>query len=270
MPLLHHQFLTGSPDAHPDRWMLVLPGIYGAGRNWASVARRLVQARPDWGAVLVDLRQHGGSMGFPPPHDLDAAAGDLSAVVEAGGLDVRAVLGHSFGGKVALVYSRNPPVPLSRVWVVDSTPDARDADGSAWGMLRVLRQRPGPFADRDAGIAAVMHEGYPRPVAMWMSTNLVHGPDGYRWRLDPDDMEALLRSFFATDAWDAVEAPHPGTHVHVVQGLESSILTPQACARVEAAHARTGQAHLHPVAGGHWLNADNPDALQDLLTRFMD
>ena len=34
---------------------------------------------------------------------------------------------------------------------------------------------------------------------------------------------------------------------------------------VEEAGRRTGRAHLHRVAGGHWVNADNPDAMVGLL-----
>ena len=60
---------------NPERWLLVLHGIYGSGRNWGSIARRLVDARPEWGVLLVDLRLHGGSTsGFEGPHTLAATA----------------------------------------------------------------------------------------------------------------------------------------------------------------------------------------------------
>ena len=62
--------------------MFVLHGIYGAGRNWASIARRFVQRRNEWGIVLVDLRLHAGSQGFPPPHTLAACAADLARLAE--------------------------------------------------------------------------------------------------------------------------------------------------------------------------------------------
>src|SRR5690606_1532785 len=58
--ILAHERLT-APDSAPERLMLVLHGIFGAGRNWATVARRILAERPEWGAVLVDLRQHGSS-----------------------------------------------------------------------------------------------------------------------------------------------------------------------------------------------------------------
>ena len=257
-----------APDADPDRWMAVLHGIYGAGRNWASVARRFVRERPEWGALLVDLRMHGDSQGFAPPHTIRACADDLAALVADTGLDVDAALGHSFGGKVALLWSAEDAPAAT--WVVDSTPDRRTPDGSAWQMLDMLRAHPGPFADRADGIAAVESAGFPNPVAQWMATNLVPVEGGaMAWRIDVDAMDALMRDFFETDAWQAVERPPPGSEIHVVKAEESSVLTEEACARVEAAGLATERVHLHRVSGGHWVNADAPDELHALLVEHM-
>ena len=44
-----------------ERHLLLTHGIYGSGSNWRGIARKVVAARPDWGVVLVDLRQHGRS-----------------------------------------------------------------------------------------------------------------------------------------------------------------------------------------------------------------
>jgi pimeloyl-ACP methyl ester carboxylesterase len=269
MSPLHHDRLTGD-GARPDRWLLVLHGIYGAGRNWASVARRFVRERPEWGAVPVDLPGHGASLPFEPPHTLEASAAELAELVAAEALPAAAILGHSFGGKVALVYARRAPAALERVYVIDSTPDAREPGGSAWDMLAVLRAHPGPFASREAAAEAVAAEGFAPPVAQWMSTNVERGDDAaYRWRLDADVMEALLRDFFRVDAWDVIESPPAGCDIHVVKASESSVLDEEACSRIEAAAARGAAVRLHRVEGGHWLNADNPDALQRILLETM-
>lgn len=286
-PILHHEFATASPadagPAAPKHWMLVMAGIYGAGRNWASIARRFVQERPEWGCVLVDLRQHGQSQGFAPPHSVDACAHDVLELILhlrnlTPSVDVEALLGHSFGGKVALLAARlaeaAPDAPLmSAIWVVDSAPGQREPEGSAWSMIRVLREQPGPFANRDAAVRAVESAGFPRAVALWMSTNLIPaGEDpesGLVWRISPDDMEALLRSFYATDAWPVIEDPPAGAVVHVIKARDSSIISDDDCARVEAGGLATGQARLHRVDGGHWVNADDPEALQRLLTTEM-
>lgn len=242
----------------------MLHGIFGAGRNWNAVCRRVAEARPGWGFVPVDLRGHGQSPRFDPPHTLESCVADLDALARRLPARPGAIIGHSFGGKVALLYGDDPGHEVRQTWVVDSTPDMRDPSGSAWQMLQVLRSAPGPFVDRNAGVEAVMAHGYDRPVAQWMSTNLMPGEHGLVWRLDPDQMEALLRDFFATDAWPAVEGAH-GPEVHMIRATGSSILDADGCHRVEAAALNTGRAHLHHVEGGHWLNADNPDALVRLL-----
>jgi len=263
-PLLTHERVVAR-EGDPDRWMAVLHGIYGAGRNWGSVARRVVAERPEWGALLVDLRQHGGSMGFPPPHTLAAASDDLSTLFRAEALAVPALLGHSFGGKVALAHARDAGPSLRQLWIVDSTPEARPPAGSAWEMLRVLRSLPESFAERGEGALALERAGLAHPTAQWMATNLVADRQGsYRWRIDPDEMEALLRDFFATDLWDVVEDPPGELVLHFVKAEESSVLGEAVCTRIERA-GKDGRVHLHRVAGGHWLNADNPGALVSLL-----
>lgn len=262
---LHHLPISAQ-GSEPERWLIMLHGIYGAGRNWASVARRLVRGRPDLGALMVDLRGQGDSPSMAPPHTVRACAADLDTVVAATNLESASVLGHSFGGKVALAYAGEARTPPPEVWVIDSTPDVREPSGSAWEMLGFLRGNPGPFGGRDEAIAALVAAGFARPVAQWMSTNVVlQDDDTWSWRLDADQMEELLLSFFETDAWGIVEEPPLGTQIHFVKASESGILDVEAQARIQAAAMRHGQAHLHIVEGGHWLNADNPEGLHELL-----
>lgn len=262
---LHHEILH-APGATPERWAFVLHGIYGAGRNWNAVFRRVVELRPDWGVIPVDLRGHGQSGPGEPPHTLDACVTDLDALAPSLPARPEVIIGHSFGGKAALLYGDEPEHGILQTWVVDSTPDAGSPTGSPWRMLEVLRDSPGPFPSRDEGAQAVLSHGYAPPVARWMTTNLVPEGDEYRWRLDPDQMEALLRDFFRTDAWDAVEHPH-GPDLHFIRATQSSVLDEESCHRLEASGLSGSRVHIHHVEGGHWLNADNPGALVELLVR---
>jgi esterase len=269
--MLNYETVT-APDGEPSHWVYVLHGIYGAGRNWASVLRRIVRQRPEWGAVLIDLREHGASHDQPPPHTVQAAAADLVELAESTGLLPSAVLGHSFGGKVALLLAGlNAPAAqsLKQVWVVDSTPEAREPAGSAWTMLGLLRSMPARFNTRDELVEALVAHGMQRPVAQWMATNLEAGDDGtYGWRFDLDALEALLHSFFETDAWAVIEQPRTGLEVHLLKAEESSVLEGEALARAERA-TENGSAFVHRVAGGHWVNAENPKAVEDLLVQLL-
>lgn len=265
--ILNHE-LQVAPGAAPERWLFVLHGVFGTGRNWATLIRRVIRDRPEWGAVLVDLREHGGSTGFEPPHTLAAAATDLHHLVEDLGIHSDAVLGHSFGGKVALEYARQAPGGLDQVWVIDSTPDSMPPGGSAAAMLRVVRRHPGPFASRDELVRALVGEGVETGIAQWMATNLESIAGEFSWRLDFDAIDDLLQDFFRTDLWDIVEAP-AGPRLHFVKAESGSVITEQATARIEAAGQANGRVSLHRVTGGHWLNVDNPDAVARLLTELL-
>ncbi len=256
------------PGSDVRTWLYFLHGFYGAGRNWRSVARRVVDARPRWGAVLVDLCLHGRSRGSGPPHTVMACASNVRSSARGQvGPPATALLGHSFGGKVALSYLRAPPddMPVPRqIWVVDSTPSARVPGGSATRMLGVVRSLPESFASRSEAVAGLVEAGFAEPVALWMTTNLERSGERYVWRLDFEALEELLEDFFRTDLWDVVEDPPVGAEIRFIRASDSDILTESDCERVREA-GRHRPVHLHVVEGGHWLNADNPEALVRLL-----
>jgi esterase len=263
-PTLNHTRVVAE-GSEPDRWLLVLHGIYGSGRNWGTIARQLVDARPEWGALLVDLRMHGGSRGFEPPHTLAAAAADVDDLVERLDFHAAAVLGHSFGGKVALVYAGHHADGLRQVWVVDSTLEVREPSGSAWRMIEAVRSLPPEFASRAEAVAGLERQGYPQAIGQWMAMNLEREDGTFRWRLDFDGVEQMLRDYFVTDVWPVVESPPEGVEIHVVKATESDAVDEDSAARIERAGAENGRAFLHRLEGGHWINTDNPDAVLAML-----
>ena len=263
MKILHHEIIGHGPAAG---WLYVLHGVFGAGRNWGTVARSLTRVRPDWGVVLVDLREHGASRGFPPPHTVSAAARDLAGLAVATGLRSRALLGHSFGGKVALSRAADGPEGLEQVWVIDSTPEAAPPAGSAWRMLQAVKRLPDRFASREPLIRSLEADGFEPAVAQWMATNLERADGGFRWRFERGAVESLIRDFFATDLWPVVEALPASIEIRFVKATASAVLSAAAVARIRDASQRA-RVRLDELAGGHWLNADNPEGLVELLRR---
>src|SRR5690349_25137815 len=68
-------------DGAARRTAVFLHGIYGRGRNWAAIARGLAARRPEWASALVDLRLHGASPAFDPPHSVAACAADVRDLI---------------------------------------------------------------------------------------------------------------------------------------------------------------------------------------------
>ena len=253
----------------PRGAFLFLHGILGRGRNWQSLARRFAEERPEWLAVTVDLRAHGDSLGLAPPHTVAAAAADLGGL--ALGVPVRGVLGHSFGGKVALAFAdrrRAAGRPLSTTWVIDSTPSARpDRRGSevVSQVLGVLRKLPERFTDRRAFVNAAIDQGLARPIAQWLAMNLRSVEGGYGYGVELDVVDAMLADYFRLDQWPIVEAGG----VQLVIGGDSPVFDREDRARAEEL-AASGAIELHVIEGaGHWVHADAPGELSELLRQHV-
>lgn len=268
MPTLAHALVTAS-GREPSRWMFFLHGILGSGANWRSFARSFVDARPAWGAVLVDLRLHGNSQGFPPPHTIAACAADLTALRKTLPGPVTGILAHSFGGKVALEYLRGN-TEIMHAFIVDSTPSARpDARGSesTVSIVRLLEELPVRFASRDAFLEHVTKHGHTREIAMWLAMNVKADDDGgFSFRLDVQGIRALLDDYFLRNEWDVLQDFHPST-IHLVAGGRSTVLDDEdrsyALRLAEETHGAV-QLRVLPDAG-HWVHVDAPRELLALL-----
>ena len=106
-----------------------------------------------------------------------------------------------------------------------------------------------------------------------MSTNLVHDADAFRWRLDFDVMERLLHEFFQTSLWHVLDPGAAGHDIHVLKATQSSVISPGVVARLTdlQEHPRAGAArvHLHHREGGHWIHAESPEVVVDLLAEWL-
>lgn len=244
----------GPPSA---RLVVLLHGILGSERNWRSFARALCRARPDLRLWAPDLRGHGSSPSGVPPHSIDACVADLVWALAAQGGEPVAVIGHSFGGKVALQLGAVLPA-VPQVWVLDSDPRPRVRDGGSQVLAVIDRARrvQMPVARREDALAPFADLG--PAIQGWMSTNLARSEDGLRWRFDLDVVTALLADFGARDATRLL--PLLSGRVRFVWG-ESGVLPEGG-----ALPALQGAEHHLLRGAGHWVHADRGDLLLELLS----
>jgi esterase len=266
--LLHFARVTAE-GAAPTRWMLVLHGILGSGGNLRTLAKRLATAAPDWGFALVDLRMHGMSQEFAPPHTLEAAAADLFAVEAALGGDVRAVMGHSFGGKTAIAFAGQRILrgeeSLEHLIVLDASPSARrPRGGETEAIVRMLETMPETFESREAFTAAVKGQGYSQPIADWLAMNVRREGELFRLRLDLKAIRAMLEDYAATDLWPVIEDGQAAKRVDFVIAGKSNTLDAEDRKRLAELETR-GLVHVQVLDSTHWVHVDAPDALFELV-----
>jgi esterase len=258
-------------------YVLFFHGILGTGGNLRTIARRMLDGT-DRGAVLVDLRRHGRSQEIVGPDTIEQAARDVGPLFEQ--FPITGVVGHSFGGKVALeVLAQQPALhrPDAHVFVLDSTPSARlDARGSegTLAILEVLEAVPELLPSRAAFVDFLAARGLERAIVEWLAMNVVRVPGpagepdrGVRFGLEMPAIRRLIDDYFQRDTWAVVEAPPGGAHLTFVAGGRSDVLSTDDLARLDRLSASTdGLVQLRTLAtAGHWVHVDDADGLVAVL-----
>jgi pimeloyl-ACP methyl ester carboxylesterase len=253
--------------------VVILHGALGSAQNFRSFASRLSRVRPDYGVLLADLRHHGRSRPAPPPNTLSACANDVERLVHRVNAEgrgaVRAVIGHSLGGKVALEVARQMEGALEQVWVLDSNPGPQpiEMDSEIRRVIQALERVQMPLERRADIVPLLRRDGLSTGIANWMTTNLERTEQGdYRWAFDLDRIKELLADYAATDLW-------PYLHARVQNQLDLHVVVAERSERLDAPlrerlsrleNERRLRYHLLEKAG-HWLHVDNPEGLLALL-----
>jgi pimeloyl-ACP methyl ester carboxylesterase len=252
--------------ATPTSWMLLTHGIYGSGGNWRSVANKIVTRRPEWGVVLIDLRGHGRSEHGRPPHTVDACADDVAALATTLALPVRALAGHSYGGKVML--AARELIRVEQTWMLDSSPSIRPdststaTDDEAVTVYHLLRRLPTAWKSRDEFVKAVVAQGFALPLAQWLAMNVVPADGGgFALRFDLDAMQSMLDDFRRIDRWAQAFATDRG-QLELVVADRGGVFTP---ADLERLKNPPPQVHVHHVSAGHWLHVEATAAVVELF-----
>lgn len=103
------------------RPLIILHGLFGMGDNWLTHAKKY--AALGFEVHVLDQRNHGQS-----PHSPDFSyqhmADDLAEYMQNHALKKASILGHSMGGKVAMLFACQHPEKVERLIVVDIAPKA--------------------------------------------------------------------------------------------------------------------------------------------------
>jgi len=232
---------TGEPTEKPP--LLIAHGLFGSARNWGVVAKRLSDQRQ---VVAVDMRNHGESPWYDS-HSYRDMADDLADVVarHGGKMDV---LGHSMGGKAAMVLALTHPELVNRLVVVDIAPTGYNHTQSH--LVHAMRQVDLNRVERRSDALAQLGQVENDTVRSF----LVQSVDlkNRKWRLNLDVLDAEMDKILSfPDIPGQFHGP-----VLFLSGSDSDYVTP---AHREPIKALFPSAKFARIPGaGHWIHAEKP------------
>lgn len=232
----------GARTDQPD--LLIVHGLYGSGRNWGAIAKRLA---PERRVVSVDQRNHGQSPWYDS-HSYEDMAADLAEVIEAQGAPMD-VMGHSMGGKAAMVLALSRPELVNRLIVADISPVnyPPDPNTNIDAMRSVDLNGVSKRSDAIEQLAASITDPTLRSF-FTQSLDLANK----RWRLNLDVLEAEMGKI---RGFPDVQSSYSGPTLFLA-GANSDYVTPDHRPTIRALfpHARFAKI----TGAGHWLHAEKP------------
>ncbi|MBE0414025.1 alpha/beta fold hydrolase [Yoonia sp.] len=230
--------------------LLIAHGLFGSARNWGVIAKRLSGSRP---IMAADMRNHGGSPWYDS-NSYEDMADDLAQLIT----QPTDVLGHSMGGKAAMVLALKYPHKVRRLIVADIAPVTYPH--TQMGPLNAMRGVDLAAIENRADARAALGDLEPG-VADFLLQSL--DIKDRRWRLNLDVLAADMEKIIGfPDMAGQFDGP-----VLFLSGAASDYIQP---AHRPAIKALFPNAQFAKIPGaGHWLHAEKPLEFIAAVTAFL-
>lgn len=239
--------------------VILLHGLFGAAKNLGAIARALGrQAR----VISLDMRNHGAS-GHAAAMDYAVMAADVAETAVALGIEQAAVIGHSMGGKTAMMLALTDASLVQRLAVLDIAPVTytHGFDDYVRAMKGLALSPALTRQAADSALAGVVPEPAFRA---FLLNNLVLG-DAPHWRVALDEIGTAMPELVAwADPLRA--APYSGPALFL-RGANSDYVRDSALGKISELFPHYT---LRTVANaGHWLHAEQPQLVISALEGFL-
>ncbi len=169
----------GDPTGPP---VLAIHGVRAHGRRFRRLAE---EAWPERRTIAVDLRGHGRST-YDAPWSIEQHVADLIETLDATGAGAAVgpvdVIGHSYGGEIALHLAAAHPERVRRLVMLDPAIALEGNRGSQEALAAIADPGWASVEDATEARAAGLFPGTEAAVAEDIAEHLVQGEDG-RFRL---------------------------------------------------------------------------------------
>ncbi len=250
MKLNYKSFGSGPP-------LVICHGLFGMLDNWQTLGKKWAN---DFTVYLVDLRNHGRS-----PHDAAFSyalmAEDLREFLESQWIYKSHFLGHSMGGKVVMQLALSEPDFVDKLVVVDmGVGENKAGHHSIFEAMLSL-----PITTLESRAEAEEHLGkfIAEPgVRLFLMKNLSRNPEGgFRWKMNLKSLHESYAEILAPMPEGTFEGPSL-----FIRGNKSNYLP---TVLDEAYLGRFPNAKLESLEAGHWVHAERPTELLQLVSSFL-
>lgn len=240
--------------------IVFLHGLLASAQNWQGITKRL---SIEYHCIALDLPNHGNS-----PHDDQADYEFLvdcfEAFIEEQDIESFYLIGHSMGGKVAMLYALNHPERIKKLVVEDIAPKTYPMRFlplmGAMDALNLSKYKTRKEVDQ------ALKEDVPDPLLrMFVMTNLVRDDDKhFEWRVN---LKGLIENASYIMSF-------PETHqvyydeVLFMCGEKSDYVTEKDRDIIKKYFPKANVVFFKEAS--HWLHAEKPQPFTEGLQHFLE
>lgn len=249
--LFFREFGQGPP-------IVILHGLFGFSDNWQTIAKGLADQHL---VITPDLRNHGRSPHLPTNSYPEMAA-DLKAFLEEHWIFSSALVGHSMGGKVAMQFALNNPDMVDKLVVVDIAPgQANDNHSEIYQALLALDLSSLSSRQEADDLLRVRVPDF--GTRQFLLKNITRDAEGrFSWKMNLPVLWQTYPDILAGVSGEPFDKP-----VLFVRGGESGYIKDGDFALIKSLFP---DSEVVTIPGaGHWVHADKPAELLEILRRFL-
>lgn len=256
--------------------IVIIHGLYGSSDNWLTVGKKLGQ---HFQVYLIDQRNHGRSPNTSD-HSYELMKEDVAAFFDHQQIDKAVVIGHSMGGKTAMLFAADYPEKVEKLVVADIAPkDYMElGENSQYYQHRLIletlielknnctnytsREQIGTFLQLKLG---------EENLVQFLLKSIYHDKESNRFksRVNAEVLYDSLDEIISgvNFRWLEDRIPILRYPVLFIRGAKSNYLTEEDVKLVKTIYPEA-QIETIPDAG-HWLHAEQPRLFMDALLRFI-
>ena len=245
-------YMTFGDEKSPP--VMIVHGLYGSGKNWGVIAKRLSD---QFFVITVDLRNHGDSP-WLDTHNYHVMADDLVEVINS--LNIKPnIIGHSMGGKAAMVLALKRPNLVRNLIIADIAPVKYEHDQSQFieAMQKVDLSKVEKRSDATLALSKFVED---KSLQNFFTQSL--DIKAKRWKLN---LKVLRSEMSEILSFPKIESEFSG-HSLFLKGEKSDYIKPEHRRLIKSLFTKARFATFKEA--GHWLHAEKPREFESAARLF--
>lgn len=239
--------------------IFVIHGLFGSLSNLAGLTTALQKCHR---VISVDLRNHGNS---PHMHSMSyqEMANDIFKLAEHLNIEKFSIIGHSMGGKVAMICALQQPQRINKLVIVDIAPIAyANKHQHIFKGLQALTDAE--IKDRKSADLLLSHYLQTTEIRQFLLKSLQKNGEKYQLKFN---LSAIMANYDSIRGWPAVNNIY-NKEILFIKGADSDYIRPENETEILRLFPK---AKAKVIANtGHWLHTEKPKTFNRLVAQFFN